>query len=98
MKNTLRIIINRYFRAKNTRCSSTAVRSKLPLWAMVGYESTPRILVKTTINDLVFVSNFNNHSLSANSLYSPKESAVDKVTGVVSVVCLLAIAFIALGV
>lgn len=98
MKNTLRIIINRYFNDKNTRCSSRGVGVKLPLWAMVRGQSSPRILGKIPINGLNFRSNFNNHSLSANSLYSPQESAVDKVTGVVAFVCFLALAFLALGV
>jgi len=98
MKNTLRIIINAYFRGRNTRCSSKAVGGKLPLGAMVWHRSTPRILGIEPINGLNFRSNFEGYSLSTNSLYSAKESAADKVIGAVGFVCLLTLLAMALGV
>ena len=70
MKNTLRIIINRSFNDKNTRCSSSPYRANQGLGV---------------------------HSLSSSSLFTPQESITDKVTGVVAVLCFLALAFIALG-
>jgi len=98
MKNTLRIIINAYFRGRNTRCSSKAVGGKLPQRAMVGHSSTPRISVLKPINGLVFRSNFDGHSLSVNSLYSAQESGADRVIGAVAFVCFLTLLAIALGV
>jgi len=98
MKNTLRIIINAYFRGRNTRCSSKAVGGKLPLGAMVQGKYDTRISVLKPINGLVFRSNFDGHSLSVNSLYSAQESGADRVIGAVAVVCSLALVFMALGV
>ena len=98
MKNALRIIINRYFGAENTRCSSKAVGGELPMLAMVAQGRTPRILVINPIKGLNFKSNFGGHSLSASSLCSPQETVSDKAIGVVALVCVLALAFIALGV
>lgn len=98
MKCTLRIIINRYFNDENTRCSSNEVGVKLPLSAMLPTAHSPRILGLPRTKRLNFVSNFEGHSLSTNTLYSKQESAADKVTGVVAFVCLLALAFFALGV
>lgn len=98
MKNTLRIIINAYFRGRNTRCSSNAVGGKLPRMAMVGQSRTPRILGIEPINGLNFRSNFEGHSLSVNSLYSTQESGADRAIGAVSFVCFLTLLAIALGV
>jgi hypothetical protein len=98
MKNTLRIIINAYFRGRNTRCSSKAVGGKLPLGAMVQGKYDTRISVLKPINGLVFRSNFDGHSLSVNSLYSAQESGADRVIGAVAFVCFLTLLAIALGV
>lgn len=98
MKNTLRIIINAYFRVEKTRCSGRAVGSKLPRMAMIDGVQHPRISVLKPINGLNFRSNFEGHSLSTNSLYSAKESAADKVIGAVGFVCLLTLLAMALGV
>ena len=98
MKNTLRIIINAYFRVGNARCSSRVVGSKLPRMAMIDGVCDTRISVLKPSNGLVFRSNFEGHSLSTNSLYSAKESAADKVIGAVGFVCLLTLLAIALGV
>ena len=98
MKNTLRIIINAYFRGRNTRCSSRVGGSKLPVMAMLPTAHSPRILGIEPRNGLNFRSNFNGHSLSTNSLYSAKESAADKVIGAVGFVCLLTLLAMALGV
>jgi hypothetical protein len=98
MKSTLRIIINRSFNDKNTRCSSKENRSKLPAWAIMGGKSTPRILGINPIKGLNFRSNFEGHSLSVNSLYSQQETASDKVIGVVSFVCFLVLLAFAMGV
>lgn len=98
MKDTLRIIINAYFRGRNTRCSSNAVGGKLPQRAMVGHNSTPRISVLKPIMGLDSITSLGSHSLSASSLHTPKESASDIAIGAFSIVGLLALAFIALGV
>jgi len=98
MKNTLRIIINAYFRGRNTRCSSKAVGGKLPLGAMVQGKYDTRISVLKPINGLVFRSNFDGHSISVNSLYSAQESGADRVIGAVAFVCFLTLLAIALGV
>jgi len=98
MKNTLRIIINAYFRVGKTRCSGRAVGSKLPRMAMIDGVQHPRISVLKPITGLNFRSNFEGHSLSTNSLYYAQESTADRVIGAVAVVCSLAIVFMALGV
>ena len=98
MKNTLRIIINAYFRGKNTRCSGRVVGSKLPSMAMIDGVSDPRILGIKPIKGLNFRSNFEGHSLSVNSLYSTQESGADRAIGAVSFVCFLTLLAIALGV